>query len=212
MSPTYPTSAPTLTVSFRWIAIHIQDPCHIALAPALPRLLDPPPERRGRRAPAPQRVLRSREAGQDRAGRARTRGGLRRGWGERAAERWAHAGSGCSGACDGIRVVVGTDIRWCAGAYPPTLVRWVTHGYVVDAEATKAELGLGNHPPLPLSTNAEHEWDNYTTLASPPPAKANAGAWTSSLYRGIVPAKRVLARDLAVNGAIVRLPIPSPAS
>ncbi|KAF7974401.1 hypothetical protein HWV62_38268 [Athelia sp. TMB] len=66
-------------------------------------------------------------------------------------------------------------------------------------EATKADLGLGNHPPLPLSTNAEHEWDNYTTLASPPPSKANAGAWTSSLYRGIVPAKRVLARDLAFS-------------
>ncbi|KZP03480.1 FAD/NAD-P-binding domain-containing protein [Athelia psychrophila] len=67
-------------------------------------------------------------------------------------------------------------------------------------DATKQELGLGNYPP-PTTESEAHHWD-YTTLAHTPPSKQGGAQWASSLYRGVVPAKNILRRDFAVNGAV----------
>ncbi|KAI0329615.1 FAD/NAD-P-binding domain-containing protein [Cubamyces sp. BRFM 1775] len=66
-------------------------------------------------------------------------------------------------------------------------------------EKTIEELGLNPHP---ANNDAEHRW-NYTTLSDAPPLHPNAKAWSSSVYRGLVPAKSIANRDLAVNGACV---------
>ncbi|KAI0724678.1 FAD/NAD-P-binding domain-containing protein [Fomitopsis betulina] len=67
-------------------------------------------------------------------------------------------------------------------------------------EATIEELGLGCRAPHPASNY--YRWD-YPTLDyyTPPPNPANKAA-TASIYRGIVPAKNILRRNLAINGAI----------
>lgn len=72
---------------------------------------------------------------------------------------------------------------------------------VAIAEATIEELGLGCRAPHPASNY--YRWD-YPTLDyyTPPPNPANKAA-TASIYRGIVPAKNILRRNLAINGAIV---------
>jgi dimethylaniline monooxygenase (N-oxide forming) len=49
-----------------------------------------------------------------------------------------------------------------------------------------------------------YQW-NYTSLQNPPPAHPESQQWGSSLYRGVVPAKTILRRDFAVNGALVRI-------
>ncbi|TBU39199.1 hypothetical protein BD309DRAFT_454467 [Dichomitus squalens] len=67
-------------------------------------------------------------------------------------------------------------------------------------EQTIKDLGLD---PQPAKETTTHEW-NYTTLAGSPPIHPEAKRWSSSLYRGIVPAKHISRRDLAVNGAVVR--------
>ncbi|KAH9837791.1 uncharacterized protein C8Q71DRAFT_705858 [Rhodofomes roseus] len=62
------------------------------------------------------------------------------------------------------------------------------------------ELGLGCHAPPPATQY--YRWD-YTTLAEscPEPHPANKLV-TSSIYRGLVPAKNILSRNFAINGAI----------
>lgn len=73
---------------------------------------------------------------------------------------------------------------------------------IFSSEATKEELGLGNHAPLTTATSESYKW-NYTTLNNPPPTNPDNQQWASSLYRGLVPAKNILHRDFAVNGALV---------
>jgi hypothetical protein len=65
-------------------------------------------------------------------------------------------------------------------------------------EVTMEQLGLGRHPPGP---RMKYRWD-YASLANPPviPGKT---PWAASIYRGLVPAKNILNRDFAVNGATV---------
>ncbi|TFY62439.1 hypothetical protein EVJ58_g3861 [Rhodofomes roseus] len=62
------------------------------------------------------------------------------------------------------------------------------------------ELGLDCHAPPPATQY--YRWD-YTTLAEscPEPHPANKLV-TSSIYRGLVPAKNILSRNFAINGAI----------
>lgn len=67
-------------------------------------------------------------------------------------------------------------------------------------QATRDDLGLGNHAPMDRAEFQNYEW-NYTTLQNPPPAHPATEQWGSTLYRGLVPAKNILQRDFAVNGA-----------
>jgi hypothetical protein len=76
----------------------------------------------------------------------------------------------------------------------------------INAETTRDDLGLGNRVPIETAKSKNYEW-NYTTLANPPLALPENQHWGSSLYRGLVPAKNILQRDFAVNGALVRIPI-----
>ncbi|KAI0658608.1 FAD/NAD-P-binding domain-containing protein [Cubamyces menziesii] len=66
-------------------------------------------------------------------------------------------------------------------------------------EKTIDELGLNPHP---AQNDTEHRWD-YTTLSDPPALRPETKAWSSSIYRGLVPAKSIDNRDFAVNGACV---------
>lgn len=60
------------------------------------------------------------------------------------------------------------------------------------------QVGLGRHPP---GSKTKHRWD-YASLAEPP-AIPEERPWASSIYRGLIPAKNILNRDFAVNGAMV---------
>lgn len=70
-------------------------------------------------------------------------------------------------------------------------------------EATYSELGLDAHAPPPEDADYRREFA-YASLAHPPPARAPAGGAepAAAVYRGIVPAKNILRRDFALNGAI----------
>ncbi|KAF9268375.1 FAD/NAD-P-binding domain-containing protein [Marasmius fiardii PR-910] len=71
-------------------------------------------------------------------------------------------------------------------------------------EKTAEEIGINRHPPDPrdlYNRSADEEWP-YTSLVDPPPTHSQADQWTSSIYRGIVPAKNILKRDFAINGAV----------
>ena len=61
------------------------------------------------------------------------------------------------------------------------------------------ELGLSRRP----ATSSLSEWD-YESLENPPQTHLVGDQLASSTYRGIVPAKNILSRDFAVNGASVR--------
>ena len=74
-----------------------------------------------------------------------------------------------------------------------------THPFYT-AEETQEELGL---KPRLADPNRSYHWD-YQSLRNPPPLNPDAKRWTSSIYRGIVPAMNIQRRDFAVNGAIVR--------
>ncbi|PBK93154.1 FAD/NAD(P)-binding domain-containing protein [Armillaria gallica] len=64
-------------------------------------------------------------------------------------------------------------------------------------DRTQVELGIQRHAP---DQHVEDEWD-YASLANSPSAHPENEQWASSIYRGIVPAKNVLRRDFAINGA-----------
>ncbi|KAG5354248.1 hypothetical protein C0989_003761 [Termitomyces sp. Mn162] len=63
---------------------------------------------------------------------------------------------------------------------------------------TAVELGIGRHAPF----NDVHIWD-YTSLTDPPMSHPNSEQWSSSIYRGLVPANNINKRDFAINGAVV---------
>ncbi|KAH0584375.1 hypothetical protein H2248_009914 [Termitomyces sp. 'cryptogamus'] len=63
---------------------------------------------------------------------------------------------------------------------------------------TAVELGIGRHAPF----NDVHIWD-YTSLTDPPVSHPNSEQWSSSIYRGLVPANNINKRDFAINGAVV---------
>ncbi|KAJ3727425.1 FAD/NAD(P)-binding domain-containing protein [Lentinula raphanica] len=65
------------------------------------------------------------------------------------------------------------------------------------------QVGLGKYPPqyVPLDSYDE-EWKKYTSLRDPPPAPPANQMWMSCIYRGIVPARNLFKRDLAINGAV----------
>ncbi|KAI0056612.1 FAD/NAD-P-binding domain-containing protein [Artomyces pyxidatus] len=69
---------------------------------------------------------------------------------------------------------------------------------IFDKE-TSATVGLERR--APTSRAAKYHWD-YTSLAYPPPAHPDAMKWITPIYRGIVPAKNIALRDLAINGAV----------
>ncbi|KAK0211195.1 FAD/NAD-P-binding domain-containing protein [Desarmillaria ectypa] len=62
---------------------------------------------------------------------------------------------------------------------------------------TRIELGIQRHAP---DQHVKDEWD-YASLSNPPSAHPENEQWASSIYRGIVPAKNILRRDFAINGA-----------
>ncbi|KAH9854922.1 hypothetical protein C2E23DRAFT_43565 [Lenzites betulinus] len=63
-------------------------------------------------------------------------------------------------------------------------------------EETMEALALG---PQPASPNSSYHWD-YTTLSDPPPTHPDTQRWSSEIYRGLVPARNITRRDLAMNG------------
>ncbi|KAI0371491.1 FAD/NAD(P)-binding domain-containing protein [Pilatotrama ljubarskyi] len=67
------------------------------------------------------------------------------------------------------------------------------------SSSTTDELGL--HP-REAETNTASQW-NYTTLVNGPPLHPDARRWSSSVYRGLVPAANITRRDFAVNGACI---------
>lgn len=69
-------------------------------------------------------------------------------------------------------------------------------------EETLEELGLNAQPADPKASEI-NRWD-YTTLSDPPPTHPDTQRWSSQIYRGLVPAKNITRRDLAVNGTCVR--------
>ncbi|KAJ8076414.1 hypothetical protein PM082_000837 [Marasmius tenuissimus] len=71
---------------------------------------------------------------------------------------------------------------------------------VFDAQ-TAEDLGIERHQPNPSGMNDRFE-RHYTSFYDPPPAHSQADQWSSSIYRGIVPAKNLLRRDFAINGAV----------
>ncbi|KAJ7626831.1 FAD/NAD-P-binding domain-containing protein [Roridomyces roridus] len=73
-------------------------------------------------------------------------------------------------------------------------------------ENTATDLGLYRHKPV--HEPAQDEWRNYRTLANPPPAHPENSKWSSSIYKGIIPAKNLLRRDFAINGAVVSHAVP----
>jgi hypothetical protein len=79
---------------------------------------------------------------------------------------------------------------------------WCTHGdesaYHSLTDESMEQLGLGRHLP---ESGMTHHWD-YVTLANPPVVPGGAPL-AASIYRGLVPAKNILNRDFAVNGAMV---------
>lgn len=72
------------------------------------------------------------------------------------------------------------------------------------AEDMMEELGLDRHAPYDLKA-ADLNQFNYASLQNPPSSHKTANSeWAASIYRGIVPARNILRRDFAVNGAMVR--------
>ncbi|KAG5639502.1 hypothetical protein H0H81_000647 [Sphagnurus paluster] len=67
-------------------------------------------------------------------------------------------------------------------------------------DETVADLGLARHAP-PSSSKTVDEWD-YMSLSDPPPCQLESDHWSSSIYRGLVPAKNLDKRGFAVNGAV----------
>jgi len=72
------------------------------------------------------------------------------------------------------------------------------------SEETQVEVGLVHQVDPRELDQFEGNWD-YLTLQDPPttPQAESAPFEATGLYRGIVPAKTIERRDIALNGAIV---------
>lgn len=71
----------------------------------------------------------------------------------------------------------------------------------------KTAVNLGLHRHQSRTKQSVDSWP-YTSLADPPPADPENEAWSSSIYRGIIPAKNINRRDFAINGAVVGISYP----
>ena len=84
--------------------------------------------------------------------------------------------------------------------------------YVLDE--TYQDLGLDLHPPPPEDAEYRKEFQ-YASLANPDTLTLASRAlhpeddYAATVYRGMVPAKNILERDFAINGAIVRYALSS---
>ena len=76
----------------------------------------------------------------------------------------------------------------------------VTVRYHTSTDETIEYLGLGQRPPDYEPRTKDH-WD-YTSFSDTPVDLENV-PWAASVYRGLVPAKNILNRDFAINGATV---------
>ncbi|KAF8875649.1 FAD/NAD-P-binding domain-containing protein [Infundibulicybe gibba] len=63
---------------------------------------------------------------------------------------------------------------------------------------TARDLGINRHP---LEREISDVW-NYTSLRNPPPGHPDQTEQSSSIYRGIIPAKNICRRDFVINGGI----------
>ena len=83
-----------------------------------------------------------------------------------------------------------------------SIVSGCTHGdgsaYHPLTDESMEHLGLGRHLP---ESEMTHLWD-YVSLANPPVVPGETPL-AASIYQGLVPAKNILNRDFAVNGAMV---------
>ncbi|KAI0791071.1 FAD/NAD-P-binding domain-containing protein [Abortiporus biennis] len=68
-------------------------------------------------------------------------------------------------------------------------------------EETQRELGLEKHS-LSTSNKFDRDWDDYVSLSNPPVVNNESSLEVSTIYRGLVPAKNILNRDFAINGAV----------
>lgn len=77
----------------------------------------------------------------------------------------------------------------------------------MSLEGTREELGLSRQIPV-ANSGMDHTFNQYLSLANPPNARpeldTETTASSSSMYRGIVPARNIERRDFAVNGSVVR--------
>ncbi|KAL0575359.1 hypothetical protein V5O48_006610 [Marasmius crinis-equi] len=69
-------------------------------------------------------------------------------------------------------------------------------------DQTAKDIGICRHPPNANDFNEpEEEWP-WRSLVNPPSSRCDSDLWSSSIYQGIVPAKNILKRDFAINGAV----------
>ncbi|KAJ6569445.1 FAD/NAD-P-binding domain-containing protein [Mycena capillaripes] len=68
-------------------------------------------------------------------------------------------------------------------------------------ETTANDIGLHRHQLI--HQELPDEWTSYKTLSNPPPLHPENTKWSSSIYKGIVPANNLLRRDFAINGAVL---------
>ncbi|KAF7328016.1 hypothetical protein MKEN_00382500 [Mycena kentingensis (nom. inval.)] len=67
-------------------------------------------------------------------------------------------------------------------------------------EGTVASLGLDPHR---ITPSTDDEWASYTTLKDAPAPRRGDETLSTSIYKSIVPAKNILKRDFAINGAVM---------
>ncbi|KAJ7021605.1 FAD/NAD-P-binding domain-containing protein [Mycena alexandri] len=67
-------------------------------------------------------------------------------------------------------------------------------------EDTAELVGMNGHTITPRPTSQLNEGNYYSLLN--PPSHPESEIWASSIYNGIVPAKNIARRDLAINGAV----------
>ena len=64
------------------------------------------------------------------------------------------------------------------------------------------EIGFGKHKPtLPI----KDYWEYASTKIGKPEPHGGINDWTTTIYRGLVPAKNILHRDFALAGGLVSL-------
>ena len=66
-------------------------------------------------------------------------------------------------------------------------------------EKMAEEIGINRHAP---QTEVKMKW-NYNSLKNAPTIKPENEKWVTTIYRGLIPAKNIEKRDLAIAGATV---------